>query len=226
MAQVVAVAGAAVAGVFAGKYLEKKENDKDDAEPMELGDHVLALDGPANFDHEEDMYKMKYLSNKWPEVRSRTDRPTLSDRDQKRVVVTSPDPTRDDPTRLHLRIHPDSRRTIIPPTSTQVLPEDVKTPDNWVQRHPSLIRLTGKHPFNVEAPPAEIYDVGFISPVNLHIVRNHGAVPKLDWDTHTIEISGTCPTRTPSAWTSSRRCLPIASRAWWCARVTAARSRT
>ena len=51
MAQVVAVAGAAVAGVFAGKYLEKKENDKDDAEPMELGDHVLALDGPANFDH-------------------------------------------------------------------------------------------------------------------------------------------------------------------------------
>jgi DMSO/TMAO reductase YedYZ molybdopterin-dependent catalytic subunit len=190
MAQVVAVAGAAVAGVFAGKYLEKKENDKDDAEPMELGDHVLALDGPANFDHEEDMYKMKYLSNKWPEVRSLTDRPTLSDRDQKRVVVTSPDPTRDDPTRLHLRIHPDSRRTIVPPTSTQVLPEDVKTPDNWVQRHPSLIRLTGKHPFNVEAPPAEIYDVGFISPVNLHIVRNHGAVPKLDWDTHRIEISG------------------------------------
>ena len=29
---------------------------------------------------------------------------------------------------------------------------DIKTPDNWVKRHPNLIRLTGKHPFNVEAP--------------------------------------------------------------------------
>jgi len=80
-----------------------------------------------------------------------------------------------------------------PVSSKQVLPEDAKTPDAWVQRHPSLIRLTGKHPFNVEAPPAEIYDYGFISPVNLHIVRNHGAVPKLDWDTHRIEISGNVP---------------------------------
>ena len=72
MAQVVAVAGAAVAGVFAGKYLEKKEKENE-AEPMDLGDHVLAVDGPANFDHEADMYKMKYLSNQWPEVRPRSD---------------------------------------------------------------------------------------------------------------------------------------------------------
>lgn len=71
MAQVVAVAGAAVAGVFAGKYLEKKEKENE-AEPMDLGDHVLAVDGPANFNHEADMYKMKYLSNKWPEVRPRS----------------------------------------------------------------------------------------------------------------------------------------------------------
>jgi DMSO/TMAO reductase YedYZ molybdopterin-dependent catalytic subunit len=56
-----------------------------------------------------------------------------------------------------------------------------------------LIRLTGKHPFNVEASLPELYDYGFISPVNLHIVRNHGAVPKCDWDTHKINICGNVP---------------------------------
>lgn len=60
----------------------------------------------------------------------------------------------------------------------------------WVKRHPHLIRLTGKHPFNVEAPLPEMYDYGFISPVNLHIVRNHGAVPKLNWETHKITVNG------------------------------------
>ena len=74
-----------------------------------------------------------------------------------------------------------------------VHPHDVNTPDNWIKRHPSLIRLTGKHPFNVEAPPAELYDHGFISPVNLHVVRNHGAVPQLDWATHTISFGGNVP---------------------------------
>ena len=57
----------------------------------------------------------------------------------------------------------------------------------------NLIRLTGKHPFNVEASLPELYDYGFISPVNLHIVRNHGAVPKCDWDTHKINICGNVP---------------------------------
>eukprot|EP00181_Compsopogon_caeruleus_P002754 CAMPEP_0184683712 /NCGR_PEP_ID=MMETSP0312-20130426/12291_1 /TAXON_ID=31354 /ORGANISM="Compsopogon coeruleus, Strain SAG 36.94" /LENGTH=64 /DNA_ID=CAMNT_0027136249 /DNA_START=101 /DNA_END=292 /DNA_ORIENTATION=+ len=31
-------------------------------------------------------------------------------------------------------------------------PRDVETPDRWVPRHPDLIRLTGKHPFNCEPP--------------------------------------------------------------------------
>ena len=86
---------------------------------------------------------------------------------------------------------------------------DEKTPDNWVKRHPNLIRLTGKHPFNVEASLPELIDYGFISPVNLHIVRNHGAVPKLSWETHSIECAGTCRNRTPSAWMSCRRCRRI-----------------
>jgi len=52
---------------------------------------------------------------------------------------------------------------------------DLKVADKWVQRHPHLIRLTGVHPFNVEPPLPELLDYGFYSPVNLHIVRNHGA---------------------------------------------------
>lgn len=78
----------------------------------------------------------------------------------------------------------------LPPTprSTQsVLPEDLKTPDNHVPRDPRLIRLTGVHPFNVEAPLTELWNEGFITTKDLHYVRNHGAVPLvhdqdvLDW---------------------------------------------
>ena len=69
----------------------------------------------------------------------------------------------------------------------------MKTPDNWIKRHPHLIRLTGKHPFNVEANLPEMYDYGFIGPVNLHIVRNHGAVPRLKWETHRISFGGNVP---------------------------------
>lgn len=29
---------------------------------------------------------------------------------------------------------------------------DESTADNWIERHPSMVRLTGKHPFNAEAP--------------------------------------------------------------------------
>lgn len=71
--------------------------------------------------------------------------------------------------------------------SKNVLPEDLKTPDNHVRRDPRLIRLTGVHPFNVEAPLSELYNEGFITSEDLHYVRNHGAVPKcedddmLDW---------------------------------------------
>lgn len=69
-------------------------------------------------------------------------------------------------------------------------PRDVDTPDNWVPRHASMSRNTGRHPFNSEAPIDELMAAGFITPVSLHIVRNHGAVPKLDWKTHRIEIGG------------------------------------
>ena len=55
---------------------------------------------------------------------------------------------------------------------------DKGTPDDWVQRHPDMIRLTGRHPFNSEPPLTKLYESGFHTPSHLHIVRNHGAVPK------------------------------------------------
>lgn len=78
--------------------------------------------------------------------------------------------------------------TLPPPTrQNRVLPEDLKTPDNHVERDPRLIRLTGTHPFNSEAPLSDLYNEGFITSEGLHYVRNHGPVPRvadeeiLDW---------------------------------------------
>ncbi|KAK0643479.1 hypothetical protein B0T16DRAFT_332435 [Cercophora newfieldiana] len=74
------------------------------------------------------------------------------------------------------------------PRVNKVLPEDLKTPDNHVERDPRLIRLTGIHPFNVEAPLSDLYDEGFLTTKDLHYVRNHGPVPRveddevLDWE--------------------------------------------
>ncbi|KAH9888184.1 hypothetical protein F4778DRAFT_410797 [Xylariomycetidae sp. FL2044] len=83
----------------------------------------------------------------------------------------------------------------LPPScrlDNRVLAEDLKTPDNHVPRDPRLIRLTGVHPFNVEAPLSELFDEGFLTSKDLHYVRNHGPVPKvedpdiMDWE-FTIE---------------------------------------
>lgn len=58
-------------------------------------------------------------------------------------------------------------------------------------RHPELVRLTGRHPFNVEPPVWRIKDHGFISPNELHYVRNHGAVPRIT-DGASHKVTGTC----------------------------------
>lgn len=67
---------------------------------------------------------------------------------------------------------------------------DKKCADSWVPRHPDLIRLTGKHPFNAEPPHEDLMKAGWLTPVSKHFVRNHGAVPRLEWSTHRISISG------------------------------------
>ena len=77
-----------------------------------------------------------------------------------------------------------------PPTNppTQVLDIDIKTPDAHVPRDPRLIRLTGTHPFNVEAPLSALFNEGFLTSPELFYVRNHGAVPQVkdqdipDWE--------------------------------------------
>jgi len=69
-------------------------------------------------------------------------------------------------------------------------PRDESTADSWIQRNSSMLRLTGKHPFNAEAPLPRLMHHGFITPVPLHYVRNHGAVPKANWSDWSIEITG------------------------------------
>ena len=67
---------------------------------------------------------------------------------------------------------------------------DVGTPDEWIPRDGRLVRLTGRHPFNVE-PPLSVHNKHkFITPSSLHYVRNHGACPNLKWEEHTISIGG------------------------------------
>ncbi|KAL0349645.1 UNVERIFIED_CONTAM: Nitrate reductase [NADH] [Sesamum radiatum] len=67
---------------------------------------------------------------------------------------------------------------------------DEATADNWVVRNPSMVRLTGKHPFNAEPPLPRLMHHGFITPVPLHYVRNHGPVPKAVYNEWTVEVTG------------------------------------
>ncbi|KAI3400665.1 hypothetical protein diail_2377 [Diaporthe ilicicola] len=86
---------------------------------------------------------------------------------------------------------PDYRPYPLPPeprATQRVLAEDLKTPDRHVPRDPRLLRLTGVHPFNVEAPLTELWNEGFITTKDLHYVRNHGAVP-LVHDDHVLDWS-------------------------------------
>eukprot|EP00182_Erythrolobus_australicus_P000417 CAMPEP_0185833810 /NCGR_PEP_ID=MMETSP1353-20130828/3516_1 /TAXON_ID=1077150 /ORGANISM="Erythrolobus australicus, Strain CCMP3124" /LENGTH=888 /DNA_ID=CAMNT_0028532139 /DNA_START=67 /DNA_END=2733 /DNA_ORIENTATION=+ len=75
---------------------------------------------------------------------------------------------------------------------TEILPEDVNTPDKWVPRSKLITRLTGKHPFNMEPTNIEtLLNQGFFTPPSIHYIRNHGAAMEgLQWDTHEITVAG------------------------------------
>ena len=47
-----------------------------------------------------------------------------------------------------------------------------------------------RHPLNCEPPLPMLMEKGFITPVSLHYVRNHGAVPKLEWESHRVHVTG------------------------------------
>ena len=59
-----------------------------------------------------------------------------------------------------------------------------------IPRYHDLIRLTGTFPLNCEPKLTELMSCGAITPVALHFVRNHGAVPHLDWSLHRIRVCG------------------------------------
>ncbi|KAG1736106.1 uncharacterized protein EDB91DRAFT_1142870 [Suillus paluster] len=78
-------------------------------------------------------------------------------------------------------------------TPTEVAEQDLETPDKWVNRNPELVRLTGKHPFNSEARLGALFEGGFLTPAHLHFVRNHGAVPQVNYEmaaNWTIRVHG------------------------------------
>eukprot|EP00566_Odontella_aurita_P003164 CAMPEP_0113571588 /NCGR_PEP_ID=MMETSP0015_2-20120614/25635_1 /TAXON_ID=2838 /ORGANISM="Odontella" /LENGTH=1025 /DNA_ID=CAMNT_0000474551 /DNA_START=35 /DNA_END=3114 /DNA_ORIENTATION=- /assembly_acc=CAM_ASM_000160 len=79
---------------------------------------------------------------------------------------------------------------------------DKGTPDEWVPRDGRLIRLTGRHPFNVEPPVSVLNKHRFITPSSLHYVRNHGACPDLKWEEHTLKFGGS-PDLVPSPYEMS-----------------------
>ncbi|GAA5820479.1 hypothetical protein JCM3770_005542 [Rhodotorula araucariae] len=67
------------------------------------------------------------------------------------------------------------------------------TPDDWIPRDEVLVRLTGKWPFNCEAPLPDLWKAGFLTPTRLFYVRNHGVVPRVTQEeakSWTLEISG------------------------------------
>ncbi|KAB8337316.1 hypothetical protein FH972_021617 [Carpinus fangiana] len=87
-----------------------------------------------------------------------------------------------------------AREPSLPPApprpQIEVLDVDKKTPDAHVPRDGRLIRLTGVHPFNCEAPFRDLFDEGFLTSPELFYVRNHGAVPEvLDSDIAGWELS-------------------------------------
>ena len=66
--------------------------------------------------------------------------------------------------------------------------QDAMTPDNWIPQSGNLVRRTGQHPMNAEPRLEPLFKAGLITPNRLHYVRNHGSVPRLYWDTHTLDI--------------------------------------
>nr|CAA47918.1 nitrate reductase (NADPH) [Ustilago maydis] len=66
-----------------------------------------------------------------------------------------------------------------PRKAVQPLTSDANTPDHWIARDERMIRLTGKHPFNSEAPLSELFSKGFLTPQNLFYVRSQGDTPRV-----------------------------------------------
>ena len=73
-------------------------------------------------------------------------------------------------------------------TPIEIDTADQSTPDNWIPRSKALTRLTGPHPLNGEPTMTKLFHAGLITPNKFHYVRNHGAVPRLLWETHRLNV--------------------------------------
>ncbi|KAI5368020.1 putative oxidoreductase, molybdopterin-binding domain, oxidoreductase FAD/NAD(P)-binding protein [Septoria linicola] len=73
-------------------------------------------------------------------------------------------------------------------TTIAIDEQDQFSPDNWLPRSDHLIRLTGKHPMNAESDLTTLFEGGLITPNELHYIRNHGAVPRILWEFHELDI--------------------------------------
>ncbi|KXT09669.1 hypothetical protein AC579_9975 [Pseudocercospora musae] len=77
-------------------------------------------------------------------------------------------------------------------TTIAIDEQDQFSPDNWLPRSDKLIRLTGKHPMNAEADLSALFETsqktGLITPNELHYIRNHGAVPRILWELHKLDV--------------------------------------
>ncbi|OAA55621.1 Oxidoreductase, molybdopterin-binding domain protein [Cordyceps fumosorosea ARSEF 2679] len=73
-------------------------------------------------------------------------------------------------------------------TQISIDEQDQFSPDNWIPRSSHLMRITGKHPLNGEPKLDDLYEGGLITPNELHYIRNHGAVPRLLWEFHKLDI--------------------------------------
>jgi len=97
-----------------------------------------------------------------------------------KLDVLPPSPPATDDSGSEKSIQGETSDVPLPPPSsipTAVLDIDKSTPDSLVPRDPRLVRLTGIHPFNVEAPLSALFDEGFLTSPELFYVRNHGYVP-------------------------------------------------
>lgn len=87
-------------------------------------------------------------------------------------------------------------RVMTPETVAEVVDSrDLETPDHWIARDPRLLRLSGAHPLICEPPLDLLFDQGFLTPPAIHYVYNHGAVPKINWGTHTLVVDGLVNTK-------------------------------
>ncbi|KAK3939189.1 hypothetical protein QBC46DRAFT_438367 [Diplogelasinospora grovesii] len=70
----------------------------------------------------------------------------------------------------------------------QPSPQSSNMTSTTIDEHPVQIRLTGKHPMNSEPRLSGLFDAGLITPNELHYIRNHGAVPRLLWEFHKLDV--------------------------------------